>query len=251
MRRGVPFRGILVGLTALATAPCCRAAGTVSVCDLPHFLTALQGGGSVNFSCSGTIELTSTILDCASTSISEAAQNVTIAGNGTFGLMEVLSGVELDLTSLTLSGGNAGGGGAVLLAGGVTGNVVVQGGDFELRYANVGGNVDGDSTFSIGPSANISGNLEIHDLASGAAQSQVCGANITWNLEVHNNAAAVAIGVQDQTTCLGNTFGGSLEAHNNSAATTVDGNTVTGDLDDHDNLGQTQVFNNLVTRSRV
>jgi hypothetical protein len=136
----------------------------------------------------------------------------------------------------------------VFLAGGITGNVQVKGGRFEVRYATVGGNVEvnGDSTFSIGPSATITGNLEVHNLSSSAAQNQVCGANVNSNVEVHNNAAAVAIGAQDQSSCQGNTIGGTLDVHNNSASTTADGNTVSGDLQDHDNSGPSEVFKNLI-----
>jgi predicted outer membrane repeat protein len=136
----------------------------------------------------------------------------------------------------------------VFLGGGITGNVLVKGARFELRYATVGGNVeiDGDSTFSIGPSATITGTLEIHNLSAGAAQNQVCGANVHSHLQVHNNAAAVAIGTQDQSSCQGNTVGGSMDVHNNSASTTVDGNTISGDFQDHNNTGPTEVFKNLI-----
>jgi len=136
----------------------------------------------------------------------------------------------------------------VFLAGGITGNVLVQGGRFELRNATIGGNVQvfGDSSTALGPAATVSGDLEIHDLASSAAPSQVCGSNVHGNVEVHNNAAAVTIGAEDQTSCLGNTIGGTLDLHNNSAATSAAGNTITGDLQDHNNSGPTQVFNNLI-----
>jgi len=136
----------------------------------------------------------------------------------------------------------------VFLAGGVTGNVLVRGGRFELGDASVGGNVQvfGDSSTALGPAATISGDLEIHDLAPSAAPSQVCGSNVHGNAEVHNNAAAVTIGAEDQTSCLGNTIGGTLDLHNNSAPTSAAGNTVAGDLQDHNNSGPTQVFNNLI-----
>ena len=136
----------------------------------------------------------------------------------------------------------------VFLSGGVTGNVTVHGGRFELRNASVGGDVEvfGDSSAAIGSAGAITGNLQIHDLASISAQSQVCGSNVHGSVEVHNNAAAVTIGAEDQTSCLGNTIGGTLDLHNNSAATSAAGNTVTGDLQDHNNSGPSQVFNNLI-----
>ena len=47
-----------------ATAAPAHAGGVVSVCDEAHLLAALAGGGTVTFSCSGTITLTAEIDDC-------------------------------------------------------------------------------------------------------------------------------------------------------------------------------------------
>jgi predicted outer membrane repeat protein len=154
----------------------------------------------------------------------------------------------------------------VFIGGGITGNVHVKGGHFELRYATADGDVeihgaiDGDqglrrrpeirhsaAAFVIGPSATIGSNLEIKDLPADSAQSQVCNSNVGGNLELHNNEAAVEIGSTDPLTCLGNIIGGNLDVHNNGAATRVDGNRVTGDLHDHNNRGPTELFQNVVT----
>ena len=50
---------VLLALAA-ASAPSApaHAGGVVSVCDEAHLLAALAGGGTVTFSCSGTITLT-------------------------------------------------------------------------------------------------------------------------------------------------------------------------------------------------
>jgi hypothetical protein len=45
---------------ALPAAPA-HAGGVVSVCDEAHLKSALSGGGTVTFTCSGTITLTSTM----------------------------------------------------------------------------------------------------------------------------------------------------------------------------------------------
>jgi hypothetical protein len=137
----------------------------------------------------------------------------------------------------------------IFLGGGITGRVRVEGGRFELRYATVGGNVeiDGASTFTIGPSASIGGNLETHNVEPNAERNEVCGSNVKGNLEFLNNESAVRIGSTDPTSCLGNVVGTNLEVHNNSGSTAVDGNTVAGDLLDHNNSAPTEIFNNIVT----
>ena len=136
----------------------------------------------------------------------------------------------------------------VFVAGGITGNVQVKGGRFEVRYASVGGNVEiqGDSSFSIGPSATVGGDLEIHNLEQSAAENHVCGSNIHGLLDVHNSGAAVVIGEQDSASCPSNTIGGSVEVHNNNASTSIDGNNIAGDVEDHKNGGPTEVFTNLI-----
>jgi hypothetical protein len=137
----------------------------------------------------------------------------------------------------------------VFLGGGITGNVRVEGGRFELRCATVGGNVeiDGDTTFSIGPSATVSGNLEIHNVEDNGMRNEVCGSTVQGNLEFHNNESAVLIGSTDPTSCVGNLVAANLDVHNNSGSMAVDGNTVTGDLVDHNNNAPTEIFNNIVT----
>jgi photosystem II stability/assembly factor-like uncharacterized protein len=134
----------------------------------------------------------------------------------------------------------------VFVGGVVSGYVALKGGRFQVSNAAVGGNVeiDGASTFALGPSATIDGNLEIHNLEAGTAPNQVCGVSVQGNLEVHDNAAAVSLG--NQASCSGNTIGGDLQVHNNSAATTVNGNTVSGNLQDQNNTGTTEVFKNVV-----
>ena len=49
---------ILVLLALAVPASPAHAGGIVSVCDEAHLLAALAGGGTVTFSCSGTITLT-------------------------------------------------------------------------------------------------------------------------------------------------------------------------------------------------
>ena len=60
---------VLVMLALMLPASPAHAGGIVSVCDQAHLLAALAGGGTVTFSCSGTITLTTEITIAADTTI--------------------------------------------------------------------------------------------------------------------------------------------------------------------------------------
>ena len=72
---------ILVLLALAVPASPAHAGGVVSVCDEAHLLAALAGGGTVTFTCSGTITLTAEITIAADTTIDGSGQTVTISGN--------------------------------------------------------------------------------------------------------------------------------------------------------------------------
>src|ERR1700686_2985210 len=108
----------LVVALALAFAPATRAAGVVSVCDETHLRAALAGGGTVTFTCSGTITLASTIAILLDTTIDGTGQNVTISGGKAVGVFSVGSAVppvsvNVSLNNLTIADGIAGVGGGV------------------------------------------------------------------------------------------------------------------------------------------
>src|SRR5512137_2082927 len=89
---------------AVASAPTpAQAGGVVSVCDEAHLLAALAGGGTVTFSCSGTITLTATITIAADTIVDGSGQRVTISGNHTVRVFTVNSGGTLNLNRLTVA----------------------------------------------------------------------------------------------------------------------------------------------------
>jgi hypothetical protein len=96
---------VLLALT-LPTSPA-HAAGVVSVCDEAHLKTALTGGGTVTFICSGTITLTSTITISKNTTIDGSGQSVTISGNNAVGVFKVNAGMSLSLNRLTILNGVA------------------------------------------------------------------------------------------------------------------------------------------------
>ena len=152
-------------------------------------------------------------------------------------------------------------------AGGVTGNVTLNGGNLVLGNAKITGNVQiGGGTFSIGPGTSIGGNLQIQNMPAGTSQNQVCGTGVHGDLQFQNNGAAVLIGstaagscagnavggnltIQNNTAtagAVGNTVGNNLTVQNNMAATIVNGNSVHGNLQDQNNSAATQVFGNTV-----
>ena len=96
---------IPVLLALAAPVPLVQAGGVVSVCDEASLVTALSGGGTVSFTCSGTITLTSPITIAANTTIDGSGQSVTISGNTAVQVFSVNSGVTLNLGWLTIADG--------------------------------------------------------------------------------------------------------------------------------------------------
>ena len=110
------YLAIVLVLLALAVpAFPAQAGGVVSVCDEGHLLAALSGGGTVTFTCSGTINLASTITISANTTIDGSGRAVTISGNYAVRVFHVNSGISLTLKGLNIINGRAknwsGGGG--------------------------------------------------------------------------------------------------------------------------------------------
>ncbi len=129
----------LAGVVA-APAPAC-AGGIVTVCDEPHLLAALAGGGNVTFGCSGTITLTQTITIASDTTIDGSGQSVTISGNHAALLFRVDSGRSVDVTALNFADG------IVLVNYGTLNlsNCIFSGGS---RVVSSGTLIANDSTFS-------------------------------------------------------------------------------------------------------
>ncbi|MBI5652889.1 MAG: PxKF domain-containing protein [Chloroflexi bacterium] len=100
-------------LTLLASAQPAHAAGVVSVCDEAHLTAAMTGGGTVTFTCSGTITLTSTIAIYSNTTLDGAGQKVTISGNNAVRVFSVARGVTFNLLNLTVANGNDSTGGGI------------------------------------------------------------------------------------------------------------------------------------------
>ena len=127
---------------AVASAPTpAQAGGIVSVCDEANLLAALAGGGTVTFSCSGTITLTARITIAADTTIDGSGQNVTISGNHAVRAFTVNTGVTLNLNRLTVVDGRAdSGGGGINNSGTVTvSNSTFSGNNASGTFSSSGG----------------------------------------------------------------------------------------------------------------
>ena len=96
---------VLLALAAASAPTPAHAGGIVSICDQAHLQAALAGGGTVTFSCSGTITLTTEITIATDTTIDGSGQNVTISGNHAVRVFTVPSGITLSLNELTIANG--------------------------------------------------------------------------------------------------------------------------------------------------
>jgi hypothetical protein len=137
----------------------------------------------------------------------------------------------------------------VLVGGGASGNITETGGNVVLSSATVGGNVTvngGSSTFSIGPSTTIKGNLQIQSIPSGSATNQVCGSTISGSLQFQSNGTSVLIG-SGSGSCAGNVIKGSLQVLNNTAPITLEGNTISGSLQVQTNSAAVTIDGNKVS----
>ena len=94
----------ILPVLALPAVPA-HAGVVVSACTETALKASLMGGGTVTFSCSGTITLTSTITIAANTTIDGSGQNVIISGGGAVRVFVVNSGFTLNLNQLTVTGG--------------------------------------------------------------------------------------------------------------------------------------------------
>ena len=129
--------------------------------------------------------------------------------------------------TLTISAGQN----CVFIGGTINGDVRLSGGNLSLTNTVVNGKVQAQNggSFSIGPSVTINGNLQAHNLPAGGAGNQVCDSVITGNLQYQNSETPIEIG-SGSPTCTGNTIGGNVQFHNNSAQGLISNNTINSNL---------------------
>jgi YVTN family beta-propeller protein len=118
------------------------------------------------------------------------------------------------------------------VTGGVTGNVLVTGGNFAFANGLIGGSVGiaGASTFSLGPGTIIDGSLGIGLIAPGTTTDQVCGVKVLHDFGVVGDASPLQIGSTSPAFCAGNTISGNATVDVNTGAIALYDNSITGTL---------------------
>jgi hypothetical protein len=149
------------------------------------------GADVIDFSVTGTITLmTGELLIADNLSIVGPAGNLTISGNNAFRVFEVVAGVSVMFSNLTISYGNAGlgSGGGILNKGGTVTitNCTVSG-----NSAGGGGGITSFGTTTISNST-VSNNFAI----SGGGVQNVGGATIITNSTVSTNLAGAGAGIE-------------------------------------------------------
>jgi hypothetical protein len=170
---------ILVLLALTFPVSSAHAGGVVSVCDQAHLLTALSGGGTVTFSCSGWIALSSTISISADTTIDGSGQTITLSGESAVRVFSVNAGKTLNLKYLSVAYGkdtSSNGGGGVFSNGG---KLTITNSAFHDNHALFGGGVmiyNGtltviNSTFS-GNFGSVGGGIASYDSTATISSSE-------------------------------------------------------------------------------
>lgn len=143
--------------------------------------------------------------------------------------------------SITVSAGQT----CMFQGGGVTGNLVQNGGTLIFNHAVLGGNLQvNGGTFSIGSGATIKGNVAVLEPTISTVGSQICSSSVAGNLQVQESVVPVSIG--SGASCPGNIIGGNLSIVENKAPTAIYGNQVRGNVTDQENKGATQIFSNAI-----
>lgn len=208
--RSKGFSAVLILLILVVRTPSVHASGNVDVCDEPHLLVALMGGGTVTFGCSGTITLTATLTIMADTTIDGGVQNITLSGNNEIRLFYVDSGVTLSLNNLTIANGYAAGDG-----GGVynEGTVTVSNSTFSGNSAN-GDNSAGGGIFNA-KTLIVSNSIFFENSANGISSTGGGGA-------IHNGDGTLIV---SDSTFSGNYSGNYGGGINSSGTVTVSNST--------------------------
>jgi len=115
--RKLPAAGVGLLLLCLAAASTQAQMNTVRSCTEAALRSAMAGGGTVTFACSGTITLSGTIDIETNTVLDGSGQQVSISGGNSVRVFYVNPNVTLTLVNLTIAHGWSTSGGGVLNAG--------------------------------------------------------------------------------------------------------------------------------------
>jgi predicted outer membrane repeat protein len=213
-------------LAVLICAAQVRAAGVVSTCNEASLDAALVGGGSVIFTCSGTITLTNSKIIAVSTTVDGTGQGISLDHGSSGGRhFTVNSGAALTLIGLTVTNGVSGAGGAVNISAG--GSATITNCTFSGNQANIdlGGAIHNSGT------ANISNSVFSTNLANHGGAIYNLGTTTISNSTFSGNQASLeggAIYINSGTTTVSNStfsgnmagFGGAISDHSASSSIT-------------------------------
>ena len=214
--------------------------GGVTFVDNGNGMATLAGTATVSGIFPITITASNTYGTATLAFTLNAATNVPTAGNKCNGVYDgTFKG------NLTVSAGQT----CIFVGGGVTGNVVENGGTLSLTGTTVTGNFQTiGGSFAVGSGTSIKGNVSVLDLGKSSVQNTLCGATIGGSVQVVASFTSIAIG-NGTASCPGNTIAASLTVTANNAAIAMFGNTIGGSLIDAANLKPTQVFSNKIKGS--
>lgn len=88
-------------------------AAVVEVCDEPTLRAAISAGGHVQLLCNGTIPLSNTLTITTNCVVDATGCDVTLDGGGQVRVLHVISGAELTLLNIRISGGRSTNGGGI------------------------------------------------------------------------------------------------------------------------------------------
>jgi len=136
MRTPWRIQACLCVALAAALARSALGSGTVATCTQAALKTALAGGGTVLFACSGTITLTNTLIISSNTALDANSNAVIISGGNGVRLFQVASNVNFQIKGLTLADGR------VIGTNGLDGHPATPGQDVRgAAILNLGGNL--------------------------------------------------------------------------------------------------------------
>ncbi len=212
-------------LLFVALVPMVARAGVVSTCDEASLRAALNGGGAVTFGCSGTITVAATLTISTNTSIDGSGQTVTISGGNSVQVLNVGSGVTLNLNRVTIANGKA-----------FIGGAIENGGILTIANSTFSGNL---STNSAGAIENAGTATIINSTFSGNSASAAGGGAIrndgtliVANSTFSGNSAGTGGGIfNDKTlTVTNSTFSGNTASVGDGGIDNSDGNGGTATL---------------------
>jgi predicted outer membrane repeat protein len=168
--------------------PIAHGATVVSICDEFNLSTALSGGGTITFACSGIITVGSTKIISLNTTLDGGGQNVIIGGSSFYQIFQIENFVTFEVFNLTLTNAGTFGenGGAIGSADYTTTTINVSNSTFTNNRSESGGAIRA-STVTISKSVFANNSASINGGA-------ISGGNVTISNSTFTNNYGVIFG---------------------------------------------------------